>query len=454
MKKKILLIDPFYNNGALPPNYSLGEIERDLFNYFDISVSDFVRKEEYMALELFNRDEEQYIRGICNEVMEKNPEYVYITTSYGIPIKQKPVIPRVIKIVNDIRKINFKGEIYIGGMAINVIFKEIKNITHNIIEGAKIVVGDECEFSKMICRRYNKKYDNCKIIKWENWNLDKYPNYLSFLTAKGCPSKCNFCMENKVYDGEYKRYDIDIVYENILYFYNKGYRKFAIEDSSFMFNNDYVQFCQNIISDKLDIKWTCYAKTCQIVNNKNVELLKKAGCSSVIIGIETLDNMILKKLQKGIIYDDTKKALDCLKKAGILVQGCFMLGLKDQTADSIIANIEHANSLDLYSYRWHIFQKNICELVSGDIEVGTKKYMQLQLNIPDECLDEYIKEVQELPLYLNEEHFLVRCLGYVKNSDVFAKYSIANVTYKFLFDEMKKRVRNKVFDEEKMYELI
>ena len=45
MKKKILLIDPFYNNGALPPNYSLGEIERDLFNYFDISVSDFVRKQ-------------------------------------------------------------------------------------------------------------------------------------------------------------------------------------------------------------------------------------------------------------------------------------------------------------------------------------------------------------------------------------------------------------------------
>ena len=42
---KILLIDPFYNNGVVPPNYSLGEIEKYIVDTnVEIEVIDFVHK--------------------------------------------------------------------------------------------------------------------------------------------------------------------------------------------------------------------------------------------------------------------------------------------------------------------------------------------------------------------------------------------------------------------------
>lgn len=95
---KILLIDPFYNNGVVPPNYSLGEIEKYIVDTnVEIEVIDFVHKNKIENLDEFKKLENDFINKIVEKVKKETNAIIYITTSYGIPLKQKPVYPRVKK---------------------------------------------------------------------------------------------------------------------------------------------------------------------------------------------------------------------------------------------------------------------------------------------------------------------------------------------------------------------
>ena len=65
---KILLIDPFYNNGVVPPNYSLGEIEKYIVDTnVEIEVIDFVHKNKIENLDEFKKLENDFI----NKIVEK-----------------------------------------------------------------------------------------------------------------------------------------------------------------------------------------------------------------------------------------------------------------------------------------------------------------------------------------------------------------------------------------------
>lgn len=125
---KILLIDPFYNNGVVPPNYSLGEIEKYIVDTnVEIEVIDFVHKNKIENLDEFKKLENDFINKIVEKVKKETNAIIYITTSYGIPLKQKPVYPRVKKILKEIRENNSMIPVYVGGCYCQLCSKGIGN---------------------------------------------------------------------------------------------------------------------------------------------------------------------------------------------------------------------------------------------------------------------------------------------------------------------------------------
>ena len=67
-----------------------------------------------------------------------------------------------------------------------------------MIAGHLIIYGDEIKFVDILSEKYGIETKDIGIIKWNNWNWEKYPKHISLLSAKGCPSACNFCFENKL----------------------------------------------------------------------------------------------------------------------------------------------------------------------------------------------------------------------------------------------------------------
>jgi len=464
----VLLVDPFYNPKTVPPNWSLGLIEKKLNKAnINTAVIDFVDTTcEGKNLAHFKKQETVFFQNVRNQVHKY--DYVYITSSLGIPLKQKPVFPRIVKTCEEIKKNNPTVKIIVGGSTVNYANKMLgmtsfEDVDYGLID--KYIFGDEIKFVEYLFKIKNIPTDHLfdsEVIEWNAWDFEKYPDYLSLLTAKGCVYNCPFCFESKIFDRKYETISIDSVLENIkVSLLKRNIKKFAIEDSSFLSNPNFEKFCDEVIKNKWQIQWSAYGRIDQILKyQKLLPKIKEAGCTSFIIGIESPKNNILKEINKNCTSFDAVETIELLKKNSIGVQGCFVLGFPGDTYKDIEKTINYGLDLDLFAYRWHVYQPNITDrsqkYITNDLP-KTIDYLKIQTNIPDSCIPETL-EFSGLPLMLLiEEHFLIRAIPYLNpGQQILQKFGYNDLVFSKTFNIFKKMLLHKsaTFDEEKMYSLI
>jgi len=463
----VLLIDPFYNPSTVPPNWSLGLIEKELNKVgLGTIVMDFVDKTcEGKDLAYFLKQENIFIEAIKKEA--KKVKYVYITSSYGIPLKQKPNFPRIVKICEEIKKVNPNIKISVGGATVNYANKILNiqafnEIDHGLVD--EYIFGDEVAFVKYLLRIENISLErilNNGVINWNSWNFNKYPNYISLLTAKGCIYNCSFCFESKIFNRKYETIDINSVLENIkINISKRNINKYAIEDSTFLSNPDVEKFCDEIIKQKIKIQWSAYGRIDQILKYKNLlSKIRKAGCTSLIIGIESPNDEVLKRVCKNSTNSDANIAIRLLKKNSIGAQGCFVLGFPGDNYKDIGKTIDYGIGLNLLAYRWHIYQPNFLDKTQKYINGNPRPsdYLMIQTNIPDSCIPEVLENSDAPIVLLTEEHFLIRAIPYLNGKEhILHEFGYNDLVFSEIFKIVKSKLINKAlnFDEEKMYNLI
>ena len=68
--------------------------------------------------------------------------------------------------------------------------------------------------------------------------------------------------------------------------------------------------------------------------------MKKAGCNSIKIGVESGSEAILEQMNKGITLDQLRQAARMLRKAGIHWTGYFMMGVPGETEEQIYQTLD------------------------------------------------------------------------------------------------------------------
>lgn len=127
-----------------------------------------------------------------------------------------------------------------------------------------------------------------------------------------------------------------------------------IYDDTFTLHRERVmEFCKLKIGSGLKMTFNCAARTEQL-DTEMLDLLKKAGCWMISLGIETGDPELLKKHRsylpnKGMDnpLENIRETVHLIKKAGIRVKGLFMLGLPGETEESIANSMDYVFSLPL-----------------------------------------------------------------------------------------------------------
>ncbi len=154
---------------------------------------------------------------------------------------------------------------------------------------------------------------------------------LPIVTSRGCPFKCTFCFQP---DGEsYRVRSMDDVFEEIDYLIKEYDLKYLILiDELFGANQKRVEeFCERI--RPYNIKWTGTFRIPQITES-NVKLLKQSNFHTASLGIESMDNDILKSMKKKIKREQTENALKLLYNEGIGIQGVLIFGDPEETKES------------------------------------------------------------------------------------------------------------------------
>jgi len=145
----------------------------------------------------------------------------------------------------------------------------------------------------------------------------------SFIASRGCPFKCTYCFNDgmsKSYEGQkyVRRRSVDNVIEELKIVKEKYDLKIAIfEDDTFNLSRKWLkEFCEKF--SKLDLKLLPIGVRAELIDEEQVQWLKKANCVSLIFGLESGNERVRREVLFRNITDE--KMIECarlLRKYGI-----------------------------------------------------------------------------------------------------------------------------------------
>lgn len=171
----------------------------------------------------------------------------------------------------------------------------------------------------------NKK---CKLPFFKN------RHFITTITSVGCPYKCFFCCAGSI---KYKFRSIDNLLEEIEYIYHHlGISNLFFADPVLFVNKERaIQLFEEIIKKKMvNLSWICNIRADSLEEGL-VELMKKAGCKAILVGVESGNQEILDKYHKNINLEYTQKVFDWCRKHKVYTLAYFILGLPGEDKASL-----------------------------------------------------------------------------------------------------------------------
>lgn len=155
--------------------------------------------------------------------------------------------------------------------------------------------------------------------------------------ARGCPFTCRFCSQWKFWRSyrvrSPKKFADEI--ETLVKDYNVGFYILADEEPTI--NRDkFIAMCQEMIDRKLPIHWGINTRVTDILRDAHLlPFFRKAGLMHVSLGTEASTQMNLNRFRKETTVEQNKKAIDMLKDNGIVAEAQFIMGLENETPETI-----------------------------------------------------------------------------------------------------------------------
>jgi len=175
--------------------------------------------------------------------------------------------------------------------------------------------------------------------------LSKRRNFTAMMSTRGCPYRCTFCDQKTP---PYRLRSAQSFVDEIKFNYHTyGIKEFDVYDSTFTANRHRViEICDMLAEEKLDIGWTVRS-TLMAITHEVLDALKRGGCHTIMYGVETSNQEILKQMRKKIRPEVVWDRINYTHKIGIRTLGFFMFGYPGETKETIEDTIKLSLALPL-----------------------------------------------------------------------------------------------------------
>lgn len=196
--------------------------------------------------------------------------------------------------------------------------------TFNEIHG--IAFLDSGKLIKTPRRELIKDIDTIPFPAYELFPIDHYAllrapkinnneRCLPILSGRGCTFRCNFCYRM---DKGFRPRKPDSIIEEIIFLkekYNISY--FLFSDELLMSSVQRTEeLCKAFLKAKLNIKWCCNGRL-NYAKKDLLKLMKEAGCVFINYGIEAVDDIVLRNMNKGLTVKQIIKGVENTLEVGI-----------------------------------------------------------------------------------------------------------------------------------------
>ncbi len=207
--------------------------------------------------------------------------------------------------------------------------------------------------------RYQDRYYNPKY---------KGRPHALMLASRGCSFRCSFCVPNAISfqremehqfrnDGRkppVKKASPQRVYDEFKAIKDQGYKSIHVADDQFLWaKKRTLEICRLI--EPLQMEWGMLSRADFLTDEEVVEALARAGCVSIDVGVESLQQRVLDAINKDLDVEDVYTAIRLLNKHGIRPKLNIMFGTTpDETPEDIYWTVKQLKKLDVTNVMFSI----------------------------------------------------------------------------------------------------
>ena len=182
-------------------------------------------------------------------------------------------------------------------------------------------------------------------INYSIFKPDEIGEFLSIRTARSCPFACDYCGFPQR-SGKYRYLEVELVEKELNRINDLGtVSTLTFLDDTFNVPRErFREILKVMIANKYDFKWNSYYRS-DHGDPEIIELMGKAGCEGVFMGIESGSDAMLKHMRKTARTSHYRQAIPLLRQAGVATHANFIIGFPGETLDTFRETEEFIDSM-------------------------------------------------------------------------------------------------------------
>lgn len=271
---------------------------------------------------------------------------------------------RVIQLIRETRA-SSSAPILVGGPHAALFPEELANL--GCID---YIVCGEAENAIVDVVARAKRENQTEIVVAEAPDVTKHPwpDYkatlgyekvpiLPIMTSRGCPYHCNFCAVHKVSTRRWRPRDpADCVAEirAAVAVFPKLHTLNVSDDCPTGKPEHFKEFLRQLADAHLGLLLDVNNMRADRVDAELVALLKAAGAKKLCVGVESGNPEVFAMVNKGETLDDIIRAAELIKRGGLELGACFVIGLPGDTFEKHKDSVRLAKRLKPNNIYWNV----------------------------------------------------------------------------------------------------
>jgi len=165
-------------------------------------------------------------------------------------------------------------------------------------------------------------------------------------TSRGCPYGCTFCSVGSVWGRSYRCMSAERVVDDVEWLMRDfGARGIYFREDHFTLSRSRTrEFCELVLRRRLRFLWACESRA-DSLDRDLLRLMRRAGCRSLYIGVESGSPRVLKNLKKGETLSDFRRVFRECRRIGIRTYASFIVGTPGERARDVLSTLLFARRL-------------------------------------------------------------------------------------------------------------